>query len=90
MEILCEGFRKRFSRSNLVPRGCDPFGQHQGSLDKGNAGNAGNADSGDEVAREAENVRHLRISHNTPCFPLPHPPLKYCIIYCLQFLLGRL
>ena len=28
IEILLEGFRKRFLRSNLVPRGCDPFGQH--------------------------------------------------------------
>ena len=77
--LTLEGSRKRFSRSNLVARGCDSFAQHQGSLDKGNA------DSGDEVAREAENVRHLRISHYTPCLPP-----KYSIIYCLQFLLGRL
>ena len=28
VEVLLEGFRKRFSRSNLVPTGCDPFGQH--------------------------------------------------------------
>ena len=34
-------------------------------------------------------VRHLHISHNTPCCT-PPPPLKKWLKHCPQFLLGRL
>ena len=33
-------------------------------------------------------IRHLHISHNTPCLPPPPPPQKNCPTFVFSFLLG--